>query len=51
MTRVEVELIITLKKVVIALNLHELRFEASMREASELATAARRHAGLAFFQK
>jgi hypothetical protein len=34
--------------VVIVLNLHEQRFEASMREAFELVTAARRHAGLSF---
>jgi hypothetical protein len=31
--RVEVELIFTLTMVVIVLNLHEKRFEASMREA------------------
>jgi short subunit fatty acids transporter len=42
--RVEVELIFTLTKVVIALYLHEQRFEASMREASELVTAVRRNA-------
>jgi hypothetical protein len=46
--RVEVELIFTLTKVVIVLNLHEQRFKASMREAFELVTAARRHAGLPF---
>jgi hypothetical protein len=34
--RVEVELIVTLTKVVIVLNLHEQRFEASLREACEL---------------
>ena len=49
--RVEVKLIFTLTKMVIVLNLHEQRFEASMREAFELVTAARRHAGLPFCQK
>ena len=34
--RVEVELIFTFTKVVVVLNLHEQRFEASMREAFEL---------------
>ena len=34
--RAEVKLIFTLTKVVIALNLHEQRFEASMREEFEL---------------
>jgi hypothetical protein len=48
---VELELIFTLTKVVIVLNFHEQRFEASMREAFELVTAARRHAGLLFYQK
>jgi hypothetical protein len=41
--RVEVELIFTLTKVLIALNFHVQRFEASMREAFELVTTARRH--------
>jgi hypothetical protein len=49
--RVEVEYIFTLTKVVIVLNLHEQRFEASTREAFELVTAARRHAALPFCQK
>jgi hypothetical protein len=48
--RVEVELIFTPTKVVIVLNLHDQRFEASMREAFELVTAARRLAGLPFYQ-
>jgi hypothetical protein len=34
--RVEVELIFTFTNLLIALNLHEQRFEASMREAFEL---------------
>jgi hypothetical protein len=46
--RVEVELIFTLTKMLIFLNLYEQRFEASIREAIELVTAARRHRGFNF---
>jgi hypothetical protein len=49
--RVEIELTFTLMKVVIVLNLHEQRYEASMREEFDLVTAARCHAGLLFVSK
>jgi hypothetical protein len=49
--RAEVELISAFTKVIVVLNLHEQRFEASMREALELVTAARLHAELPFCEK
>jgi hypothetical protein len=52
--RVDIELIFTLKQVVINLNLHEGRFEASIRTRGVRAllrcTAARHHAGLPFLK-